>query len=310
MLSRRLLRVKVVQMVYAFNKRGDISIREMEKELFHSISKSYELYHLVLLLLVDIHGYAVNRIERGKSKKVPSPADLNPNTRFIDNKVLKQLAESDHLLRYQQQTGLSWSDNSQLISSLFKVILDSDMYNEYLVDTNSDYEHDKKFIVKLTEKIIAQQEALYSTFEEMSIFWTDESEFIVSMVIKTLKEFAESKGSEQVFMNEFKDEEDKEFVATLFRDALLKQKEFVALINKFAKIWDLERVAFMDIIIMQVGLTEVTGGFNIPVRVTLNEYIEIAKHYSTPKSGMFVNGILDKIVGHLAKEGRVSMIEE
>ncbi len=178
-----------------------------------------------------------------------------------------------------------------------------------MVDTKSDYDHDKKFIVKLTEKIIAQQEALYSTFEEMSIFWNDESEFIVSMVIKTLKEFAESKGSEQVFMNEFKDEEDKEFVATLFRDALLKQKEFVALINKFAKNWDLERVAFMDIIIMQVGLTEVSGGFNIPVKVTLNEYIEIAKHYSTPKSGMFVNGILDKIVGHLAKEGRVSMIE-
>lgn len=309
MLSRRLLRVKVVQMVYAFNKRDDVSIPEMEKELFHSISKSYELYHLVLLLLVDIHGYAVNRIERGKSKKVPSPADLNPNTRFIDNKVLKQLTESNHLLRYQQQTGLSWADNSQLISSLFKVILDSDIYNEYMVDTKSDYDHDKKFIVKLTEKIIAQQEALYSTFEEMSIFWNDESEFIVSMVIKTLKEFAESKGSEQVFMNEFKDEEDKEFVATLFRDALLKQKEFVALINKFAKNWDLERVAFMDIIIMQVGLTEVSGGFNIPVKVTLNEYIEIAKHYSTPKSGMFVNGILDKIVGHLAKEGRVSMIE-
>ncbi|TCO03306.1 transcription antitermination factor NusB [Natronoflexus pectinivorans] len=305
MLSRRLLRVKVLQMAYAYSKRGDASIQEMEKELFHSISKSYELYHLILMLLTELHHYAELRIEKGKNKKVPSPQDLNPNTRFIDNAVLKQLIENPVRVKYQETTGLSWSNHPEIIKGIFSKIIDSDMYNDYMVAKDYSYDYQKRFIVKLTEKVIAQHEPLYTALEEQSIFWNDECEFIVSMVIKTLKEFSEEKGSEQDLQKEFKDEDDKEFVKTLFRKTLLNQKEFTELIKTFAQNWDLERVAFMDIVLMQIALAEIQEFPNIPIKVSLNEYIEIAKHYSTPKSGLFINGILDKITNHLKEEGKI-----
>ncbi len=306
MLSRRLLRVKVMQMVYAFNKRGDVSIQEMEKELFHSISKSYELYQFLLLLITDIHAHAVNRIEKGKSKKIPSPADLNPNIRFIDNKLLRQLATNPHMLQYQESSGISWANNADVIRSVFKQVTESNLYEDYMELEATTYNEDKKFIVKLVEKVIAQYEPLYAQIEEQSIFWNDEAEFIVSMVIKTLKEFEEERGDDQVFQNEFKDEDDKDFVARLFRKSLLNQKEFVALIKQYAQNWDLDRVAYMDIVLMQIALSEILEFPNIPVKVSLNEYIELAKHYSTPKSSLFINGILDKVVEHLKTEGRVT----
>ena len=259
--------------------------------------------------MLAVCDYAEGKIELNKKKHLPSHEDLNPNTKFINNKIFEAFRNNSTINNLYSNVDFNWSDYPEFIKSIWLQITTADYYKTYTSSEDDSIKEDIKIIDKIISKILVENSELDEILEEKSIFWNDESEFIVSMVIKTLKEFAESKGSEQVFMNEFKDEEDKEFVATLFRDALLKQKEFVALINKFAKNWDLERVAFMDIIIMQVGLTEVSGGFNIPVKVTLNEYIEIAKHYSTPKSGMFVNGILDKIVGHLAKEGRVSMIE-
>jgi transcription antitermination protein NusB len=294
-----------MQMVYAYNKKGDISLAETEKELFHSISKSFELYHLVLLLLTDIHTYAVNRIEKGKNKKIPSPADLNPNKRFVENKAILQLTNNESLLKYVEKSGMSWVNHPEIIKALYEQMVDSEIYTDYMADDATDYDYEKKFAVKLVEKVIAQYEPLYAQFEEQSIFWNDESEFIISMVIKTLKEFREELGSSQVLQPEFKDEEDQEFVKKLVRKAVMSQKEFTQLIKEYAQNWDLERVAYMDIVLMQIALAEVIEFPAIPVKVTLNEYIELAKHYSTPKSGLFINGILDKIVGHLSLEGKV-----
>ena len=308
MLSRRLLRVKVMQMVYAHQKKGEATIKETEKELFHSISKSFELYHLVLLLIVDIHAYAVNRIEKGKIKKIPSPADLNPNTRFIDNKVLLQLGSNKELLKYIETTGLSWSNHPEIIRALFENISQSDIYQDYMDEKFEDYESHKKFVVKLVEKVIAQYEPLYSQLEEQSIFWNDESEFIVSMVIKTLKEFDEAIGDDQELQKEFKDADDRDFVVSLFRKSLLNQKSYMDLIKQFAQNWDMERVAYMDIVLMQLALAEISEFKEIPVKVSLNEYIELAKHYSTSKSGLFINGMLDKIVAHLIAEGSVKKV--
>lgn len=305
MLSRRLLRVKVMQVIYACQKNGDLSIQQSEKELFHSISKSFELYHLFLLLLVDIRGYAENRIEIGRNKKIPTEEDLNPNTRFIDNKLLIQLSQNEELLRFVEKTGLSWSNSPEIIRSLFDVISESENYKAYMNLSYSSYDDDKKFIVKLTEKVIAQYEPLYNQVEEQSIFWNDEAEFIMSMVIKTLKEFELGNGITQPLQEEFKDKDDQDFVKTLFRKSLLNQKEFIDLIKKFSQNWDLDRVAYMDIVLMQIALTEMIEFKEIPVKVTLNEYIEIAKHYSTPKSGLFINGILDKIVAGLKTDGRI-----
>lgn len=308
MLSRRLLRVKVMQTVYGHFRGGDSSLQQAEKELFHSISKSHELYHLLLLLILDVRDLAEKRIEIGLNKKRPTYEDLHPNRKFINNKVIQQLRENKQLLKYVETTGLSWKNNEQYIKDVYKHILDSDLYQHYMLSDDDSYEADRKFVAKLYEKVIGQYLPLYALFEEESIFWNDEAEFVVSIVVKTLKEFKEENGEEQALQKEFKDEEDREFVKTLIRKAILNNQDYQALIRKFSRNWDLERVAYLDIVLMQIAIAEFLEFPQIPVKVTLNEYIEIAKHYSTPKSGTFINGILDKVITHLKKENQLEKI--
>ncbi|WP_291857565.1 transcription antitermination factor NusB [Marinilabilia sp.] len=302
MLSRRLLRVKVMQTVYGHFRGGESTIQQTEKELFHSISKSHELYHLLLLLILDVRDYAERRIENGLNKKRPAFEDLHPNKKFINNRVILQLRDNKQLLNYIDATGLSWNNNEQYIKDVFLLIIESDLYKRYMESEEDNYEADRKFLAKLFEKVIGQYLPLYALFEEQSIFWNDEAEFVVSIVVKTLKEFEEEKGETQPLQREFKDEEDREFVKTLFRKAVINNTDYQGLIKKFSRNWELDRVAYLDIVLMQIAIAEVVEFPKIPVKVTLNEYIEIAKHYSTPKSGNFINGILDKIINHLKTE--------
>lgn len=296
----------MVQMVYAYYETGDTTIKNKEEELFLSISKSHELYHLFLLLLLDIHSFAEKRIEFGRNKKRPTEEDLNPNTKFIDNMFLRQLKVNKSLKKFVKDKKLSWDNYSGLIKKIFKEITSSEIYLNYMSnDEGNDYEADKKFIAKLLEKVIAPVEDIYGILEEQSIYWNDEAEFIISMVVKTIKSFDQTKGADQELLPEFKDKEDKDFVETLFRKSLTEEKENRDLIQKYTKNWDFERVAFMDVVLMQVAIAELKQFPKIPSRVTLNEYIEIAKHYSTEKSGIFINGILDKIVETLIDKGLI-----
>jgi N utilization substance protein B len=297
-----------MQTVYGHFRGGDSSLQQAEKELFHSISKSHELYHLLLLLILDVRDLAEKRIEIGLNKKRPTYEDLHPNRKFINNKVIQQLRENKQLLKYVETTGLSWKNNEQYIKDVYKHILDSDLYQHYMLSDDDSYEADRKFVAKLYEKVIGQYLPLYALFEEESIFWNDEAEFVVSIVVKTLKEFKEENGEEQALQKEFKDEEDREFVKTLFRKTILNNQDYQALIRKFSRNWDLERVAYLDIVLMQIAIAEFLEFPKIPVKVTLNEYIEIAKHYSTPKSGTFINGILDKVITHLKKENQLEKV--
>ena len=308
MLSRRLLRVKVMQTVYAYHKNEGMTLQQAENNLLHSIHKSFELYHLCLLLLVDVRLYAENRIEIGRNKKRPSFAELNPNTRFIDNRLLNLLSENKQLLKFIEQTGLSWSNYPEVVKSVYEQICESELYTEYMASDKTTFENDHKFIVKLTEKVIAQNEMLYNNIEEQSIFWNDESEFVMSMVIKTLKEYKERSGINQQLLQEFKDEDDREFVVTLLRKAILNHSELPDMIKKFSKNWDPDRIAFMDVVLMEIALAEIMEFSTIPIKVTLNEYIELAKHYSTPKSGFFINGLLDKIITEYKQLGRIRKI--
>ncbi|PWD97703.1 transcription antitermination factor NusB [Marinilabilia rubra] len=302
MLSRRLLRVKVMQTVYSHFRGGGSTVQQTEKELFHSISKSHELYHLLLLLILDVRDLAEKRIENGLNKKRPTYEDLHPNRKFINNRVILQLKDNKQLLNYIDATGLSWKNNEQYVKDVFKLVLESELYKQYMESEEDSYEADRKFVAKLFEKVIGQYLPLYGLFEEQSIFWNDEAEFVVSIVVKTVKEFDESKGEDQLLQREFKDQEDREFVKTLFRKAVVNNIEYQDLIKKFSRNWDLDRVAYLDIVLMQIAIAEVMEFPKIPVKVTLNEYIEIAKHYSTPKSGNFINGLLDKIINHLRND--------
>lgn len=302
MLSRRLLRVKVVQMAYAHHQKGEVSIQQTENELFHSIAKSHEMYHAFLLLLLELKNFAENRIELRKQKKRPSEEDLNPNMRFVENAFLEQLANNESLLAYNSKNGTPWVNHPETIKALFNIVTESDLYNDYMQSEAGDYDADKKFVAKLLEKVIAPFETLYSIFEEQSVYWNDEIEFVISMVVKTIKGFHEENGEKEALLPEFKDEEDRDFVQRLCRKTLVNQKDNMELIKKFTKNWDFDRVAYLDVVLMQVALAEIMEFKNIPINVSLNEYIEIAKYYSTNKSGVFINGVLDKIAEHLIAE--------
>lgn len=305
MLSRRLLRVKVMQVVYAYSQRGEESIEKAEKELFHSISKSHELYHFMLLLLVELKAMAERRIEANRQKIRPTPEELNPNMRFLQNQVIGQLESNTQLLRYIRESGLSWANHTDVVKNIFQSVVSSDLYQEYMQLESSGYETDKKFVIKLMEKVIAPIDDLYQLLEEQSIYWNDEIEFVISMVIKTIKSFELVQGEEAELLPDFKDQDDRNFVTVLLRKSLLNKEESYEWIRKFSKNWDFDRVAYLDIVLMQMALTEVLEFQQIPVKVTLNEYIEIAKFYSTNKSGNFINGILDKVVDQLVEEKRI-----
>lgn len=305
MINRALLRIKIVQILYSYYKSDGKSFPVAEKELFHSIEKTYDLYYHLLQLSIEITQYAAERIETKRNKLRPTEEDLNPNTRFIENKFVAQLADNIQFNEYLQAHKLSWINDSEIIKVLFDQVVASDFYTEYMNAPSADYAADKDIWRKIFKKIILQSEDLDDSIQDQNIYWTDDIEMVVSFIIKTIKRFDESKGEEQPLLPMFKDEEDSEFASKLMRIVLTKGPEFREMIDANTKNWELDRIAFMDIVIMEVALAELLNFPTIPVNVTLNEYIEIAKNYSTDKSGTFINGVLDNIVGQLKKENKL-----
>ncbi|MCT4603560.1 MAG: transcription antitermination factor NusB [Marinifilum sp.] len=308
MISRRLLRVKVLQLLYAYYKNQDRTIAKAEKELFFSIGKAYDLYHYLLLLIVELAFVSERKIETAKAKIIPTHEDLNPNTRFIDNKIIRQLAENIQLKSYAESNTINWTDQEDYIRLLFDKLVQSDLYINYMNAEKNSYQDDKKFVEKFFLTLVAADEDFYSLMEEKSIYWNDEVEFIISMVIKTIKGLKENDDQYTSIMSLFKDDEDEDYVKTLFRKAVVNHTEHVEMIQKNTKNWDLERIAFMDILIMELALTELKEFPNVPVKVSFNEYLEIAKYYSTSNSSNFINGILDKLVKELKENGKVKKV--
>lgn len=308
MISRRLLRVKVLQLLYAYYKNQDRTIAKAEKELFFSIGKAYDLYHYLLLLIVEVAFVAERKIENARIKIIPTLEDLHPNTRFIDNRVIKQLAENIQLKSYSSNHAINWSDQEDYIKMLFEKLINSELYIEYMNADVNDFQADKKFVEKFYTHIIAADEDFFSLMEEKSIYWNDEIEFIISMVAKTVKSFTMDQDPYSSLMSLFKDADDEEFVKTLFRKAILNHNEHQELIRNNTKNWDLERIAYMDILIMELALTEIKEFKSVPVKVSFNEYLELAKFYSTSNSSNFINGILDKMVQELKDNGKIKKV--
>ncbi|MCE5331967.1 MAG: transcription antitermination factor NusB [Bacteroidales bacterium] len=305
MINRVLLRIKIVQILYSFYKGEGKSIPVAEKELFHSIERTYDLYFHLLQLSIEITQYAASRIETKRNKFRPTEEDLNPNTRFVDNKFIKQLSENIQFNEYLAKQKLSWVNHPDIIKELFDEIVATDFYAEYMNASTVDYAVDKDIWRKIYKKIILQNEELDSSIEDQSIYWVDDIEIVVSFIIKTIKRFDKNNAEKQLLLPMFKDEEDAEFARKLLRGVLTNGNQYRQMIDENAKNWELDRIAYMDILIMEVALSELMDFPTIPVNVTLNEYIEIAKNYSTEKSGTFINGVLDNIVGQLKKDNKL-----
>ncbi len=303
MLSRRLLRIKVIKALFAHIKSGADNMMASEKTLMASVDKAYDLYFQILILPVEVARYAEQRQQLARQKKLPTYEDLNPNTKFVDNVVIRTIANSDSVNDRIAARKLGWSQYPELIRTLYAQLTQSDYYKEYMQRQSRSFEEDKQLVEEFFKEL-QNCDALDDALEEISILWSDDLPFIIMMILRTLAGLRASHTEIRV-PPKFKSEEDPEFVKTLFEKTLVNFNAYQDYIEKFTSNWDVERIVFMDNLILATAIAELTSFPSIPVKVTLDEWIEISKFYSTPGSSTFINGVLDKIVASLTEEGRI-----
>lgn len=302
MLSRRMLRIKVLHMLYAYIKSGNDSIKKAEKELFYSIDKTYDLYFYILLFIIELGEFAEDRIDLARKKNIPTYQDLNPNTKFIDNRVLRHLKNNNKLYESFSLHKISWVKHPELVKRFYKIFITTDLYQSYMNDRADSFQVDLQFVTNVLNQAVMQYDDLHIALEEDSIYWNDDIEYTISFICKSLKQINQNVISGYNVVKLFKNEDDIEFTKKLVRKSILNYDEHKKLIDKYASNWDIDRIAFMDILILSMALTEIIEFPSIPIKVSFNEYLEISKIYSTKNSSSFINGILDKIVKKLKED--------
>jgi N utilization substance protein B len=307
MLNRRHLRIKVLQALYAYEQSNNENYSAGEKELLHSIDKMYDLYVDYLQILPELKRFAERKIEERKRKVRPTEENLAPNLSFVENDFLIQISENAKLDEASDDLKVNWVGDvkQDLIKKLFTQIEKSDVYIDYMSKPKGDFAEQKAFIVKLFKSEVCNSSILLNYFEEVRIHWTDDFDHVFSMIIKLFKSFKE--GDETTILDLYKDDEE-EFILKLFRRSVSNFESHTSQLAEYTKNWDSDRLAKMDIFIMNLAITEAKEFNQIPLKVTLNEYIEISKFYSTPKSSNFINGVLDKVFGQLTKDGAIRKV--
>ena len=307
MINRELIRTKIVQLTYAYYQNGSKNIENAEKELLLSLSKAYDLYNYLLDLIVAVTKEERKRVEQASIRN-RREGKAEPSTKFIFNKFEVQLEENKTLNSFNEDKNMSWDGDADLVRKLCDKIEQCDTYKEYMDSPASDYEDDRELWRKLYRLLIEDNEDIDELLESKSIYWNDDLQIMGTFVLKTIRQ-AEQKPEEDIqLFPQYKDEEDAKFGAELFVDSVRNRDEYRALIDKFINTgsWDPERLAFMDIVILTIAISEIKNYPNIPVVVTMNEYIEIANNYSTAKSGQFINGVLSSIITDLRKSGEIA----
>ena len=305
MINRILIRIRVIQIVYAWYQNRDKDLRQVERELLLGLQKSYDLYYYLLKLMIEITDLHEKRVNTKMNKFLPTSEDLNPNMHIVNNQFIEQLRGNRMFIDYITERPMSWESNFNFVKGILDNILDSETYKEYALLEKPTYKDDKEFWRKVFKSFIHRNEALDDILEDESIFWNDDIEIVQSFVLKTIKQFTKSEGENQPLLPMFNDVEDREYATKLLRETLSNGKDYREKITQNADNWDFERIAFMDVVIMQVAMAELYEFPTIPIKVTLNEYIDLAKAYSTPKSSTFINGVLDAIVTDLRKSDTI-----
>ena len=310
MINRRFLRVKVLQAVYAYLESGEDFVENGVKHLLESVEKMRELFIWQLSFLFETKRFAENRIEENKRKNFPTQEDLNPNMRYVQNRVLNALQNNRDLRREEECLKINWADHQDIVRNYYNMMRNTEEYKEYMSSPIDNFEQDKKFIVKMITEYFAEQEVLQDFYEEMSIFFVDDYHLVSSMLVKFFSELKSSFNETSLLPTIYKTEkdiinEDKEFIKNLFREVIKNNEEYGRLVGANISNWEKERVCVMDMIILKLAITEFCRFPYIPVKVTMNEYIEISKYFSTPKSKIFVNGILDRMSKKLMAENLI-----
>lgn len=313
MLSRRQLRMKVLQALYGFFKSDSDRIDLGEKQLFVSVNKLYELCFWQLAAIIEISEFAKVRLEESKLKHFPSAEDLNPNTKFVDNAFVKMLSENDSFKRKVAAYKVLWGEERELIRKLYVKVKESKEYSTYMSSGIQSFEEDQEFIIKIFKKQISKHDTLRHYYEDLSIYWSDDYHSATSIVVKIINSFSLESDKSHSLPTIFKDEsnefcEDKDFLKKLYRKSIIDSDKYEKLITDKTVNWDFDRIASMDILILKMALAELFEFPSIPIKVTLNEYIELAKYFSTPKSSIFVNGILDKLIADLTASKEIMKV--
>ena len=301
MINRRHIRVKVMQSVYAMIKSNDDNIVKEEKFIKYSIKKMFDLYVLLLQLLVEVQKLAVQKQEISKKKYLATKEDLSPNRKFVDNKLIKKLAESASLsLHIEGQNLNNWSKDDEYVKIIWDKLQKSDLFSTYLNTTEDSYKIDKIFLIDFFREIVAPNTKLAEYFEDENITWVDDIPFVNTWLARSLNKQKEK--STFTLGSLYKNQDDQDFVSKLFKKVILNHHTFENDIKIHTPNWESDRIADMDMILIKMGACEFLHFPFIPTKVTINEYIEIAKDYSSEKSGYFVNGVLDKLSREFAKD--------
>lgn len=309
MINRELIRIKVVQLVYAFYNNEGKTKENAEKEFLFSLDKAYELYHVLLMLMVSITHIARRTVEMQMSRARRLHEQSVIPTKFVNNLFIDQLSKNVQLRSFQNKEGDFWAEEEEFLRHLYKEITEQEYYQEYIRKPGNDFEEDREIWRKIYRSLLCNNEELDDILEERSLYWNDDKAIIDTFVLKTIRRFEAQNGQMQQLLPEFKDDDDLDFAKTLFRTVIDNEERFRELIKEQTRNWDMERIAFMDLVIMQTALAEITSFPEIPLRVSINEYVEIGKMYSTPRSGSYINGMLDTIAKRLIAEHKIEKAE-
>ncbi|MBO7116238.1 MAG: transcription antitermination factor NusB [Prevotella sp.] len=304
MINRELIRIKVVQLTYAYYQNGNKNIETAEKELLFSLSKAYDLYNYLLALIVGITRESRRHLEVAQSRAKREGTEM-PSQKFAYNRFAMQVEENKMLNDFMESKKLNWDDEPEFLKSIYTQITDSQIYKEYMESAEDNYDADRELWRKLYRTLIQDNANLEALLEEQSLYWNDDKEVVDTFVLKTIKRFDERNQSKQELLPEYDNEEDKEYARKLFRATIMNADEYQHFMSEASRNWDFSRLAYMDIIIMQIAIAEMMTFPSIPISVTINEFVEIAKLYSTPRSGGYINGMLDTIAHHLIESGRL-----
>ena len=309
MINRELIRIKIVQLVYAFYQNEGRTIDVADKELTFSLSKAYDLYNHFLLLLVELRHVAEMKAEskaaRAKRLHIEQDAEDLLDAHLAANRLLVQLDENKQLLEFREKRNKDWDDEDAFIKKLYAQVLESRTLRLWSVREEDTYDADREVIRRLYKELVCNNEELDALLEEHSLYWNDDKEIVDSFVLKTIKRFDPANGADQPLLPDYDSDEDRQFAHTLFRATLQNASEYRGLIEKNTKNWEFSRLAFMDVVLMQVALAEILTFPSIPLNVTFNEYLDLAKVYSTPRSAAYINGMLDHIVKQLREEKKL-----
>ncbi len=306
MINRELIRIKAVQLLYAYYENEGQTVEAAEKEFLFSLDKAYELYHLLLSLMVSIAhtGQCVEEAQSNRANRLKKYYEVP--RKFLDNRFMAQLRDNHQLVSYREKNNAFWDEeNEDFLRSTYATLKEQPFFQEYLQADEDNYEADRELWRRIYRELLCNNDELDEILEDDSVYWNDDKAIIDTFVLKTIRQYKETYDSEQPLLPPYKDNEDLKFASVLFRTAIEGEAQYRQLLSEQTRNWDLERVATMDLVIMQAALAEITSFPNIPLSVSINEYVEIAKMYSTPRSSGYINGMLDTVAKRLIAEGKI-----